>query len=132
MSDRSTLVERVKACGSYFFEPDTMRFFRSRLLEPVYPSEAENATYFVTSEVPYGRREYTVRKFINCTVKTVDRGYATARQARATAREEARGPRVTKPASHKAPQAEDAVLATALPANTSAIEIELAHAALAW
>jgi hypothetical protein len=49
--------------GQYFFEPATMRFFHSRILEQVY--EGEGGVFFVTSE-RFGMKHprlYTVRKF---------------------------------------------------------------------
>lgn len=57
---------RVK--GGHFFSPDTMRFFRSRVLSDVY--QGPGGVYFVTSEkragfgsIPDGSRQYTVRVF---------------------------------------------------------------------
>ena len=53
--------------GYYFFEPGTLRFFRSRIGETVY--EGPGGIYFVTSEQfedSRGRRAprgYTVRQF---------------------------------------------------------------------
>lgn len=45
------------AAGFYFFSPDTMRFFRSRLCGRMY------GRFFVTSERgPYAVRRYTVRR----------------------------------------------------------------------
>lgn len=55
------------AAGQFFFEPATLRFFRSRILPKVY--QGPGGIYFVTSEqfvpssgVPAARK-YTVRKF---------------------------------------------------------------------
>lgn len=43
--------------GGYFFSPDTLRFFRSRIHDEVY-----GGRFFVTSEQDYGHdRLYTVR-----------------------------------------------------------------------
>ena len=48
----------VTASGSHYFEPDTMRFFRSRLSSTVY-----GGRFFVTSEQdPSGYRAYSVRE----------------------------------------------------------------------
>lgn len=48
--------------GYYFFQPSTMRFFRSRVLERVY--NGIGGHYFVTSERYSGcDRYYTVRSF---------------------------------------------------------------------
>lgn len=60
--------------GSHFFDRDTMRFFRSRVLGDVY--QGPGGIYFVTSE-KYGDaspRKYTVRCFLpgdNCRIATV-------------------------------------------------------------
>jgi hypothetical protein len=43
------LRERVKGCGSHFFDRDTMSFFASRLAKGIYPG-GDDITYFVTSE----------------------------------------------------------------------------------
>ena len=48
--------------GMFFFDPDTMRFFASRVLSEVY--QGPGGVYFVTSErPPHGARHYTVRRF---------------------------------------------------------------------
>ena len=88
VSSGAMLIDEVKRCNSHFFDADTMRFFKSRLLE-VFPSNKQNATYFVTSEQgPNNVRAYSVRKFASCKVNTVGefQGYATAAQAKAAAR----------------------------------------------
>lgn len=59
-----------KEGGKYFFSPDTMRFFRSRVGDTVY--QGQGGIFFVTSEQfatysPHYRvdpRKYTVRQFI--------------------------------------------------------------------
>jgi hypothetical protein len=60
MSDYLTIAEikaANKAAGDYFFEPDTLKFFRSVVHPVVY-----GGTYFVTSEqAPYDSRRWTVR-----------------------------------------------------------------------
>ncbi len=49
----------------FFFSPDTMRFFKSRIASPLIKNK-----YFVTSEKgPSGVRKYTVRKFNRRTAK---------------------------------------------------------------
>ena len=88
--------------GSFFFSRDTMRFFKSRLLEGVYHSSDSKAVegamfYFVTSEV-YGDapRHYTVRRAVlgsqrgdrpAIDIATVGEHYATPAEARRAARE---------------------------------------------
>ena len=53
--------------GRYFFSPDTMRFFNSRVLPAVY--EGPGGVYFLTSEKFRGSdgvsapRKYTIRRF---------------------------------------------------------------------
>jgi len=83
-------VEQIKdahaASGGCWFSPDTMRFFKSRVLSGVY-----GGRYFVTSEqFPSGVRAYSVRQVSGdgSSISTVGRfgGYATAYQARAAAR----------------------------------------------
>lgn len=52
--------DELKAANSVFFSAATMRFFRSRLMSPIFPTE--NGAYFVTSERDEGcPRLYTVR-----------------------------------------------------------------------
>lgn len=51
--------ERNQEKGFYFFERDTMRFFRSRI-----ETQANNGGYFITSEKPpHGPRQFTLRRF---------------------------------------------------------------------
>lgn len=47
--------------GSFYFSPDTMRFFRSRVMSDVFP--LEDGALFVTSERREGDiRRYTIRR----------------------------------------------------------------------
>ncbi len=69
--------------GFHFFERDTMRFFKSRILSEVYGGQ-----YFITSEVePFSGRKYTIRKadLNNGDIETIGKHcqYATAAQAKA-------------------------------------------------
>lgn len=51
-----------RAAGFYFFEPDTMRFFKSRALDQVF--DGPRGVFFVTSERDGDNaRRYTVRCF---------------------------------------------------------------------
>ena len=51
-----------KARGFHWFDPDTLRFFKSRIGGAVY--QGPGGVYFVTSECgPSGVRRYTVRQF---------------------------------------------------------------------
>lgn len=50
--------------GNHFFDPDTLRFFSSRVSEQLYRVDSSRG-YFVTSEqnVGYGPRLYSVRAY---------------------------------------------------------------------
>ena len=51
-----------KRAGLYYFEPDTMRFFRSRVSDTVY--QGPGGVFFITSEKsPNGARRHSVRRF---------------------------------------------------------------------
>lgn len=53
------LIAYANEAGSPFFSPETMRFFRSRVVDGIISGQ-----YFVTSEKREGeRRLYTVRRF---------------------------------------------------------------------
>lgn len=55
------IVQANRDAGRFFFSPDTLRFFRSRVSSRTYTAP-DGTTYFVTSEQgPYGPRRYTVR-----------------------------------------------------------------------
>lgn len=72
-------------CRSHYWDPDTMRFFKSRLLS-VHPGE--NATCFVTSEKgPDEIRKYTVKRLEGCTVRDYGefQAHLTARSAKKAA-----------------------------------------------
>lgn len=65
--DMDEVKRRAEQCGSNFFDPGTMRFFRSRAPKSAF--KGPGGTYFVTSEQfpgtrtsPRGRRLYTIRK----------------------------------------------------------------------
>lgn len=88
--------------GSFFFSPNTMRFFNSRLLKGVYHRGDSKAIegavfYFVTSEAyDDAPRHYTVRRAVLGTqrdgrpaidIATVGEHHATPTEARRAARE---------------------------------------------
>lgn len=56
-------IRSANAAGDHhFFDLDTMRFFRSRILPTVY--QGKGGIFFVTSEQPpQGKRAYSVRQF---------------------------------------------------------------------
>jgi hypothetical protein len=54
--------EHMRAAGSHWFDPDTMRYFKCRLSGEVY--QGPGGIYFVSSEQgPHGPRKCTVRRF---------------------------------------------------------------------
>jgi hypothetical protein len=63
----SEIRNRNGAAGQHWFEPATLRFFRSKVLSAVY--EGPGGIYFVSSEQFVGsdgvaaKRKYTVRRF---------------------------------------------------------------------
>jgi hypothetical protein len=84
-----------KEAGQFFFSPDTMRFFRSRVLDFVTYGD-DQKVYFITSEKyvssdyrVQGRRLYTLRAFIVATgrVDTIGefQAYTSSRAAKAAA-----------------------------------------------
>jgi len=74
--------------GSHFFEPEAMRFFRSRVLDYVYPV-SEHCAYFVTSEQfdDTSPLLYSVRMIRDGQVSTVGdfQGYPTQYSAQQAA-----------------------------------------------
>jgi hypothetical protein len=59
--DTDDLRSLASRCRSYFFSPDTMRFFKSRVSAGV--KRTADGWLFVTSEQgPHSERRYTVRK----------------------------------------------------------------------
>ena len=84
--DIQKLIDFVKSTGSHFFDRETMRFFKSRVLDKVF--DGGNVWYFVTSErgpLETSKRKYTVRQVdkVSGNVETVGefREYSTSRQA---------------------------------------------------
>lgn len=75
-----------RVTGGHFFDRDTMRFFRTRVLETVY-----GGRYFVTSDAPQwdGPRRYTVRECVKGNCRTAEgrtfQEYATAKAAKSAA-----------------------------------------------
>jgi len=73
----------------YFFKPDTMKFFKSRLSSNVY--HGSGVVFFVTSETgPQGLRGFTVRKYLPNSDDVVTAGefmaFKTLGKAKAAAR----------------------------------------------
>jgi hypothetical protein len=84
-------IELSKASGNHFFDKDTMRFFRSRILDydPI-------TGYFITSEKgPSNSRAYTLRKadFSSGDVDTIGQfqEYSTITRARTAFKRKLRG-----------------------------------------
>jgi hypothetical protein len=88
--------KRNKAAGQFFFEPDTMRFFSSRVQSSIYVA-GDGRAYFVTSERDtyrdrQPRRLYTVRVAqLDGSIDTVGdfQGYETGGAAHTAARKAA-------------------------------------------
>jgi hypothetical protein len=89
----NAIKQAVRATGSHWFDPSTMRFFGTQILPTVY--QGSGGIYFVTSEQPpHGRRAYTVRQFVPKTtdIKTIgDVSSMTRRAAMKNARTLAKG-----------------------------------------
>lgn len=78
-----------KDAGHYFFSPDTMRFFRSRVGFRIYP--VKDGAFFVTSERydDNAPRLYTVRRaYDDGRIETMGefQGYGTSAEANRAAR----------------------------------------------
>ena len=70
--------------GFTFFRPNTLRFFKSRVIDEVF--EGAGGIFFVTSEKgPHDARAYTVRRFnpVTSDIDTVGvfQGYSRSSQA---------------------------------------------------
>lgn len=65
--------------GHHWFDADTLRFFKSRVLDTVYGSR-----FFISSEKPpHGNRQYAIRViFPDGEVENFDNGYGTANAAK--------------------------------------------------
>lgn len=65
-----------EAEGFFFFSPDTMRFFRSRVMCDTFKAKSGAGVYFVTSDQQRGEaRLFTVRRFEieSADIRTVDK-----------------------------------------------------------
>jgi hypothetical protein len=96
-----TAIRQANAdAGRHFFEPETLRFFRSRIVSQS-PHQGPGGIYFVTSERfvlssgPAKPRRYTVREFNPETGDIVTHGrfqqYKSAQKAREAAERAASG-----------------------------------------
>lgn len=93
--------DRNARLGHHFFEPASMRFFASRVLDDVFPAADGSGSYFVTSErfrgfigCKDGPRRYSVRLALPTgEVRTASefQAYATARAAKSAAKRLASG-----------------------------------------
>jgi hypothetical protein len=91
--DKTTLRRKVIDSGSHFFDPGSMRFFRSRLCQ-VVKTLPSGVVYFVTSERFSAEtpRMYSVRRWDGVgSVETVGMGYARRVDALIAADAAARG-----------------------------------------
>lgn len=89
------LKECAKACGSHYFDKDTMRFFRSRVGSKVY-ADGKGSAFFTTSEQFVSgqgvadKRRYSVRVYDakTCSFDTVGKfqAYSSGAQANTAAK----------------------------------------------
>ncbi len=91
--------EANRKAGKYFFSPDTMRFFRSKVVSEVYTTTWGDYAYFVTREInPSNKMAYSVRAFnkVNGDVRTEGEffAYSTKQSAIEAAKQAARKERV--------------------------------------
>lgn len=82
---KQDLKSQAKSCGSFYFTPNSMRFFNARLLA-VYPVPGKNMTYFVEAKggKKHGMfetigRHYQIGVFKNCKVDTLGRHYGAGK-----------------------------------------------------
>lgn len=78
------------ACGSYFFAPKTMRFFKSRVSDVGF-ADGHGGAYFTTSEKgPDDVRRHSVRYYDSkrCNIKTIGefQGYRSSASAKEAAK----------------------------------------------
>lgn len=83
------VIERNRANGGHFFDPATMRAWRTRITHPLY--SGPGGTYFITSDRPggYGPRLYTVRHVADpetAGITTVGPRFSTRARAQTYAR----------------------------------------------
>lgn len=81
--------KRNEAAGLFYFSPDTMRFFRSRVLDGFYPAKDGRAFFCTSERGPDGVRRYTVRVAKrDGSIDTFGKfqGYASGRSAHAAAK----------------------------------------------
>lgn len=79
------LKQQAKACGSHYFDPDTMRFFNAKLIG-VYPVPGKDKTYFVEAkggsqrsftEIP---RHFTIGVFKGCRIESLGQGIGRGKE----------------------------------------------------
>ena len=77
------IMELNKACGSHWFDTDTMHMFGSKVYAGVY-----GGRFFVSSELDfYGEnRCYTVRECLNGDIEAVGESYPTLARAKTAAK----------------------------------------------
>jgi hypothetical protein len=92
--DMDAVKECAERCGSHWFEPGTMRFFKSRVGNQAF-TDGRGGAYFVSSEQHSYRgqsdpRRYTVRYYDpgSCSIETIGKfqQYKTGAQATKVAR----------------------------------------------
>ena len=93
--DIGEIMARNISIGGKFFDPDTMRYWRTRVSQIVYQGRS-SAVFFVTSDRPdpVGPRTYSVRVAFPCgMVATMGYDVGSRADAHKLAREWARTPR---------------------------------------
>lgn len=102
----ASLKAQVKACGSHYFDPKSMRFFNARLLG-VYPVPGKDVTYFVEGKGggSYGlnrsvSRHYTIGVFKGCRVESI--GKRNAGTGKADYKSAAKAKKIAKAIQSKA------------------------------
>jgi hypothetical protein len=102
----ASLKTQAKACGSHYFDADSMRFFNARLLG-VYPVPGKDVTYFVEGKGGGSRglnrsvpRHYTVGVFKNCRVESI--GKRAAGSGKADYRSAAKAKKIARAIQSKA------------------------------
>lgn len=74
---QNDLERALSRAGSHFLEPDTMRFFKSRV-NYILPITEEVVLFTTSEKPPYGPREHAVRMFDGEGVETVRKGLSSS------------------------------------------------------
>lgn len=58
------IAEEATEAGSHWFDPSTLRFFRSRPARKAYSADGVNWLFISSETPPHGTRRYTVRRYV--------------------------------------------------------------------